>query len=148
MASDNLRSAVPFFRVADMRRSLSFYLQGLGFGLRHKWEVDGQLRWCWVQRGPVALMLQQFPAEGNDSWVPECKVGEGVTICFVCDDAIELFHEVAGRGISASTPVVGNGMWVTSMSDPDGYRLDFESSTDAAEGTALDQSTQTPDRGC
>ena len=30
---------------------------------------------------------------------------------------------------------VGNGMWVTSLSDPDGYRIDFESDTDVAEGT-------------
>jgi hypothetical protein len=26
-------------------------------------------------------------------------------------------------------------MWVTSLSDPDGYRLDFESDTDAPEDT-------------
>lgn len=141
MTNDNLRCAVPFFRVADLQRSLSFYIQGLGFTFRHRWEVDGELRWCWLQRGPVGLMLQQFPTEGHDSWAPQCKVGEGVTICFVCDDAVELFHEVLARGISASTPTVGNGMWVTSVSDPDGYRLDFESSTDEPEGTSLDQST-------
>jgi hypothetical protein len=26
-------------------------------------------------------------------------------------------------------------MWVTSLSDPDGYRIDFESDTDVPEGT-------------
>jgi hypothetical protein len=30
---------------------------------------------------------------------------------------------------------VGNGLWVVSLTDPDGYRLDFESPTDAPEGT-------------
>ncbi len=32
-------------------------------------------------------------------------------------------------------PFVGNKMWVTSISDPDGYKLDFESITDEAEET-------------
>lgn len=30
---------------------------------------------------------------------------------------------------------MGNGLWVTSVQDPDGYRLDFESPTDVAEET-------------
>jgi len=41
-------------------------------------------------------------------------------------------HESELR-IQASRPFVGNGMWVTSISDPDGYRIDFESYTDAPE---------------
>jgi hypothetical protein len=32
---------------------------------------------------------------------------------------------------------VGNGLWVTSFADPDGYRLDFESPTDVPEDTKL-----------
>jgi lactoylglutathione lyase len=38
-------------------------------------------------------------------------------------------------GITASRPFVGNGMWVTSLSDPDGYRLESESVTDVREET-------------
>jgi hypothetical protein len=30
---------------------------------------------------------------------------------------------------------VGNGLWVTSVKDPDGYLLDFESPTDTPEET-------------
>ncbi|MFN2387148.1 MAG: hypothetical protein ABR576_12850 [Thermoanaerobaculia bacterium] len=41
------------------------------------------------------------------------------------------------RAIDAGRPFVGNGMWVTSLRDPDGYRLDFESLTDAPEETQL-----------
>jgi hypothetical protein len=32
-------------------------------------------------------------------------------------------------------PFVGNHMWVVSFTDPDGYRLDFESQTDVPEET-------------
>ncbi len=41
------------------------------------------------------------------------------------------------RGIAAKRPFVGNGMWVTSLTDPDGYQLHFESETDAPEETEL-----------
>jgi hypothetical protein len=30
-------------------------------------------------------------------------------------------------------------MWVTSLADPDGYRLDFESSTDTPEDTVYSE---------
>jgi hypothetical protein len=30
-------------------------------------------------------------------------------------------------------------MWVTSLSDPDGYRIDFESDTDVPEGTQFSE---------
>ena len=63
------------------------------------------------------------------------KVGEGVSICFVCEDALALYHEFRGRGLEASRPFVGNRMWVTSLRDPDGYQLHFESSTDVREET-------------
>ena len=44
---------------------------------------------------------------------------------------------IRARGIEASRPFVGNGMWVTSLSDSDGYRIDFESYTDVPEETVL-----------
>ena len=40
-----------------------------------------------------------------------------------------------GRGVDASRPFVGNSLWVTSVTDPDGYRLEFESPTEVAEET-------------
>ena len=54
----------------------------------HKWEPDGRLRWCWLQCGDAALMLQEFRKEGRNSWMPEGKVGEGVSIVFMCEDAL------------------------------------------------------------
>jgi hypothetical protein len=53
------------------------------------------------------------------------------------DDALGIYREVRKRGLSASKPFVGNGMWVTSLRDPDGYRIEFESSTDAPEETVF-----------
>jgi catechol 2,3-dioxygenase-like lactoylglutathione lyase family enzyme len=131
----NLQQAVPFFAVTDMEASVRHYVDGLGFAITKRWEPDGSLRWCWLERDGVALMLQQFPREGRDSWVPAGKVGEGVTIYVLCEDALALYREVTARGIDATRPFVGNGMWVTTARDPDGYRIDFESRTDTPEHT-------------
>ena len=133
----NVRQAVPFFRVSDMEKSIRFYAEGLGCTIRDRWEPAGRLRWCWLSLGDAALMLQEFATKGQDSWTPSGKVGEGVTIFFLCEDALQFYAEVRERGIEAAEPFVGNGMWVTSLTDPDGYRLDFESGTDVPEGTRL-----------
>lgn len=129
----NVQQAVPFFAVADMEESLRFYLDGLGFKMTNKWIDEGKLRWCWLELGAAALMLQEFRKDGHDSWTPEGKVGVGVSIYFICNDALAIYHDFSARGIKAKKPFVGNAMWVTQVTDPDGYNLFFESRTDARE---------------
>jgi catechol 2,3-dioxygenase-like lactoylglutathione lyase family enzyme len=131
----NVQQAVPFFHVSDIEASIRYYVDGLGFEMTNKWVDKGQLRWCWLARGGAALMLQQFPTEGHDAWVPEGKVGVGVAIYFICQDALTLYRAFRARGIEARRPFVGNGMWVTSLCDPDGYQIHFESATDMPEET-------------
>jgi hypothetical protein len=53
----------------------------------------------------------------------------------MCTDAIALYHDFIARGVAVKRPFVGNGLWVTSVRDPNGYRLDFESPTDVPEET-------------
>ena len=131
----NIIQAVPFFGVSNMEASLPYYVDGLGFEMTRKWIDEGKLRWCWLQRGGAALMLQEFRREGPDARVPRGIVGEGVSINFMCEDAVAFYHEVTSRGIQAKKPKVGNRLWVTALSDPDGYALFFESPTDAPEET-------------
>jgi catechol 2,3-dioxygenase-like lactoylglutathione lyase family enzyme len=131
----NLKQAVPFLGVSNIEASIRYYVDGLGFEMTNKWIDEGKLRWCRLQRGGAALMLQEFKKEGHDSWAPEGKVGVGVSICFICEDALAIYREVTARGIQAAKPFVGNGMWVTSLSDPDGYRIEFESYTEVPEET-------------
>jgi lactoylglutathione lyase len=132
----NVKQAVPFFSVSNMEESLRHYVEGLGFVMTKKWMDEGKLRWCWLEIGDAALMLQEFRTEGHDSWKPSCKLGEGVSICFMCLDALAIYRLAKSRGIKVSrNPFVGNGLWVVSFSDPDGYRIDFESPAEAPEET-------------
>jgi lactoylglutathione lyase len=138
----NIQQAVPFFGITDMESSLRFYIDGLGFVMTNKWtpDGDGKVRWCWLQLGAAALMLQEFKKGHHpNSGRPDGKLGVGVSICFQCQDALAIYKEITARGIAAKRPFVGNGMWVTSVQDPDGYKLEFESFTDVAEETVFSE---------
>src|SRR5690349_19029843 len=95
----NVRQAVPFLAVSNMTASLHFYVEGLGFKMTKNWIVEGQVRWCWLEIGEAAVMLQEFRTEGKDSWKPSGKVGEGVTLTFICDDALALYREFRSRSV-------------------------------------------------
>jgi len=133
-AASNVKQAIPFFMVSNIQESLKFYVDGLGFVMTKTWEPEGKIEWCWLEIGDAALMLQEY-RKGRR---PEGKLGQGVSICFTCEDAIALYREFKSRDVGAKRPFVGNAMWVTSVTDPDGYRLEFESSTDVPEETVLD----------
>lgn len=136
-----IKQTVPFFGVHDMDASLRFYVDGLGFRITIKWEPDGRIRWCWLERDGVSLMLQQFwkkGEHGNSPGPPDGPLAPGMSVVFMCDDAIAMYKEFLSRGLSPSRPFVGNNLWVTDVVDPDGYRLMFESPTDVPEETVYD----------
>ena len=141
-AAANIQQAIPFFGITDMEASLRFYVEGLGFVMTKKWtpDGDGRVRWCWLELGNTALMLQEFRKDHHpNSGHPDGKLGVGVSICFQCKDALAIYKDFKSRGIDAKRPFVGNGMWVTSVQDPDGYRLEFESFTDVPEETVFSE---------
>jgi lactoylglutathione lyase len=129
----NVRQAVPFFFVKDMERSVRFYTDGLGGAIKLRWEVEGSLRWCWIRLGAAALMLQEFSNDDSRREGAGQALGLGVSINFMCADAVEFWREIQSRGLDAQVPFVGNSMWVTRVTDPDGYELFFESPADAPE---------------
>jgi len=135
----NVQQAVPFFWVHDIEASLRFYIDGLGFTKTIEWVDDGKLRWCWLELGGAAVMLQEFWQSGQHRNATTDKLGAGVSINFICKDALALYKEFKARGVDVKRPFVGNRMWVTHAADPDGYRLYFESPTDAPEETEFSE---------
>ena len=138
-----VKQAVPFFGVTNMESSLRFYVEGLGFEMKNCWipdraedHPDGKIRWCWLELGGAAIMLQEFGPGGR----PKETLGTGVNVCFQCEDALALYREFKSRGVQVrKRPFVGNGMWVVPLTDPDGYQMEFESPTDAPEESELEQ---------
>ncbi len=144
MAGTNVKQAVPFLGVADMGASLRFYVDGLGFEMKRQWipdrdedyPADGKIRWCWLQLGDAAIMLQEFLPHQR----PKETLGAGVSVCFQCEDALALYREFKSRGVEPrNRPSVGNRLWVVPLTDPDGYRLEFESPADAPEESELEE---------
>ncbi|HLO37967.1 MAG TPA: VOC family protein [Lacibacter sp.] len=131
----NIKQAIPFFMVENMEHSLRFYLDGLGFEMKNKWTPLGTIEWCWLQRDGAAIMLQEYRKEVKHVSNVDNKPGEGVSIWFQCEDALELYHEFLSRKLNPQEPFVGNGLWDVKVVDPDGYILHFESETDVPEGT-------------
>ena len=137
VTSVNVKQAVPFFGVTNMESSLRFYVDGLGFKMKNYWipdgaedHPDGRIRWCWLQLGDASLMLQEFLPERR----PKEALGTGASVCFMCEDALALYREFKSHGIQTlKRPFVGNRLWVVPLADPDGYRIEFESPTDAPE---------------
>jgi lactoylglutathione lyase len=141
----NVKQAVPFFGVTNMEASLPFYVDGLGFKMTRWWIPDeadghykpeGRIRWCWLELGEVAIMLQELLPERH----PKETLGTGLNVCFQCEDALALYREFKARGILTRTrPFEGNRLWVVPVTDPDAYRIEFSSPTDAPEESELEE---------
>ena len=132
----NVKQAVPFFMVVDMERSLRYYIDKLRFEIKIKWEPNGRIEWCWLQIGEAAIMLQEYREQ-----VPGEARGKGISICFMCDDALTIYSRLTSQGLEVPEPFVGNNLWVVQCTDPDGYNLCFESPTPITEGTTYSQWT-------
>lgn len=127
-----------------MEVSLRFYVDGLGFTIKRQWvpegdehyPSDGRIRWCRLELGEAAIMLQEFIAQSR----PKGALGAGVSVSFLCEDALALYRDFKTRGVHArNRPSVGNGLWVVPLTDPDGYRIEFSSPTDAPEESELEE---------
>ena len=135
---ENVISVVPFFAVSNIAESVRFYVDGLGFKMTKQWIDGDRLRWCWLECGGAALMLQEF--KKTEVSVPSIGPG-GATVYVICADALAIYHETKTRGLKERRPFVGNGMRVTELVDPDGYRIAFESPTDEPEKSVWQEST-------
>jgi len=137
MSQVGVRQLVPLLMVKNMDAALRYYVDGLGFTMTNTWTPEGTIRWCWLEHGTAALMLQEIVSAQRLA-EPGGKVGAGVGFYFICRDALAFYHAVKERGIAVDRPFVGNGMWVASLTDPDGYRLHFESLIDVPEETVYE----------
>lgn len=118
-----ISEVVPLLFVEDIQRSVEFYCGALGFDLIQKWEPDGKLGWCRIERGQTAVMLQQACEEDD----PATDRGRGVALFFLCDDADALRAEFGAAGLPVDPPKVAfYGMNQLFLKDPDGYNLCFQ----------------------
>ena len=80
------------------------------------------------------------PTAGNTALATQPNVQQAIPFLMVSNMEVSLRFYVEGLGF------VGNNMWVAILTDPDGYKLDFESPTDVPEETvySADMELSTP----
>lgn len=121
--SNPVNELTPLLIVAEMKRSLAFYRDRLGFQITQEWSPDGKLDWCRLERDGVSLMLQQ----ACDEVGPAAGRGRGVHFYFSCADADAEYARLRSLGLNVSPPQVAfYGMNQLVLTDSDAYELCFQ----------------------
>ncbi len=111
--------------VADVRRSLAWYRDVLGFSLDREHERDGRLIAASLRAGEIQILLtQEDGAKGADR-----VKGQGFSLQITTAQDIDAIASNAKRAGAAldSEPADAWGVRVFRLRDPDGFRLVFSS---------------------
>jgi catechol 2,3-dioxygenase-like lactoylglutathione lyase family enzyme len=125
---------IPELVVTDLRVSLAFYTEALGFDVMY---VRGAPDFAMLQLGRVQLMLAQL---ADDLWITgpmDRPFGRGINLEMEHSDPEALHEHLIGLGVELYRPIfhvrrdIGDGMSASSVEflvqDPDGYLLRFAS---------------------
>ena len=121
-ATLRVRSLVPTLTVNDIKKSIQFYKDGLGFAVTEEMKDEGNLQGVMIEAGGVTLGLSQDDfAKGRDR-----VKGIGMRLYLETDQDVEaLAKQAKSAGI---TPNEGPGPlpWGPigfTVTDPDGFKL-------------------------
>ena len=122
----NLNSIWPFFIVADLKASVAFYVDKLGFVIRYI-GPDGDPFWAIVGREHITIMLKAIaddvkpvPNHTRHEWAPwDAYISAA--------DPDTLFEEYNSAGVTFRQPLQNDndGLRGFEVTDADGYVLFF-----------------------
>lgn len=112
-------------RVADVERSLDFYINKLGFSELMRLDRDGRL-WLVYLRITDDQYLEVFP-EGLGGPAPDAEAVGYNHLCLAVPDIDRCVAELAARGIPLYRPksLGADGNWQCWIVDPDGHRIEM-----------------------
>jgi len=121
VAPAGMSAATPGFTVADIRKSVAWYRDVLGFEVNERWESNGKLEAVEMRCGSVSFFL------GQDNWKKgrHRMKGQGVRIyCSTFRNVDRYAAHVKAMGSPLTQkPRTEMGMRSFSVEDPDGYQL-------------------------
>ncbi len=111
--------------VKDVRASIAWYRDVLGFTVEQEHERDGVLRAASMRAGSVRLLLGQD--DGAKGW--DRVKGEGFSLRFSTDQNVDALaaRVRAHGGVFDTEPFDMRGMRAFRLRDPDGFRLTISS---------------------
>jgi glyoxylase I family protein len=121
----------PLMQVFDMRRSVAWYRDIIGFEVLQTHEPDGHLHWVLLKLGDAMLMLNSKYEDDVQLETRSVRV-EGhsdLTLYFDCPNVDEAYEHLLAEGCDVAAPVTRfYGMKQVTVADPDGYELCFQQS--------------------
>lgn len=120
----------PLLQVFDMRLSLRFYRELLGFEMVSSSSPGDNCDWCWIKLGNSHLMLNTaYEADTRPPRPDPQRVAhhEDVSLYFACENADTVYAYLQSRGFKSEAPTIAPyGMKQLYLRDPDGYIICFQ----------------------
>lgn len=117
-----IRSLVPTLTVNDLKQSLKFYKDGLGFAVREEMKDEGELKGVMLEAGGVVLGLSQDDfSKGRDR-----VKGVGMRLYLETEQDIESLAGKAKTGGITKMDGPGPLPWGPigfTVTDPDGFKM-------------------------
>lgn len=132
------QSLTPYLRVADVARSLAFYLDALGFEVAATNDYRGETVWALLRAGPVSIMLSLWPARSlehddvdhdHPEWTGAAHVNPwpdiSVATFLYVDDVEAAYRRILASGHETIDKPTDRpyGVREVLVRDPDGYFL-------------------------
>jgi glyoxylase I family protein len=131
-----IRGLCPLLQVFDMKTSLRFYRDTLGFAEVSKSGTGDEVDWAWLRHGDADVMLNTAYEAGERPPVPDAArvAAHADTALFMgCEDLETAYTYLVAHGVKAKPPKVAPyGMKQLYATDPDGYELCFQWPVDPA----------------
>jgi len=128
MPPARIKALVPMLSVTDLKRTMAFYCDKLGFRMVNTFG-DAEPRWCMLDRDGISIMFNQPPPEEMAELAPRPK--DFQIYYFYPDDVVSLHKGWKAAGLPVSDLRIAiYGMKEFELRDPDGYWLWFGESTD------------------
>jgi glyoxylase I family protein len=125
-----IRGLAPLLGVFDMKASVRFYRDVLGFEFVSTSAPGDDFGWALLRHGGAEVMLNIVDHDGADGSSPDparVAAHRDTALFFGCEDLDAAYAHLRAHGIDAEAPFVqGYGMRQLHLRDPDGYTLCFQ----------------------
>jgi glyoxylase I family protein len=127
-----MKGMVPYLEVFDMRKSIAFYCDVLGFEIVANSPLREEVlfHWALLRRDGIELMLNTAYEEGQRPDVPDARrvtAHNDTALFFSCPEVDAAYAYLREKGVAKKAPKVAPyGMKQLYLKDPDGYGLCFQ----------------------
>ena len=117
-------------QVFDMKKSLQFYCEILGFTIHQFAGEKDDIGWVWLKWGSNDLMLNtayETPDRPEKPDAARIAAHSDTAIYFGYEDVDAVYRDLLSKGVTTEPPnIAPYGMKQLYLSDPDGYKLCFQ----------------------